>query len=421
MSCDKFIMLEGSDSFRTWQGLKGAHFTPHVNEDGLLTWTNDGNLQNPAPTNIRGPAGQGLQISGIADSYENLPDSQPIGSVWLVGDDSPYEAYAFFGEWIDIGEVQVGPQGPKGDKGDKGDQGDDYVLTNADKAEISAIVIANTGIGEEPLETEATTVKGAINELYEGKVDKVTGKGLSTNDYDNTEKSKVTAAGTNITNLQTKVGSAALDTTNKNLSGAVNELNQNVNAKVAKAGDTMTGNLIIHKDVPMLILKDPILDITATSFSVNRYQGVQAWDKNNKTAGYLQWVTRTSNVAETDLVACRTVNGTQVTNQITLTVDQNGNGGVWSSHPAAWRKALNTVLYYTGQAVSATTGQIMRIPASGTSAAITTDTVVLDCTFAAPKNITSDVTWTSYAGYITFTGTCTAATTANVVLGNKSN
>ena len=81
------------------------------------------------------------------------------------------------------------------------------------------------------------------------------------------------------------------------------------------------------------------------------------------------------------------------------------------------------VLFFTGQAVaaSATTGQIMRIPASGTNSAITTDTVVLECTFAISANITSDVTWESYSGYITFTGTTSAATTANVTLGTKGN
>lgn len=80
------------------------------------------------------------------------------------------------------------------------------------------------------------------------------------------------------------------------------------------------------------------------------------------------------------------------------------------------------ILYYTAQTVSAaTSAQIMRIPASGTDSAITTDTVVLDINFADPGNITSAVSWESFAGYITFTGTCTAATTANVVLGTKGN
>lgn len=80
------------------------------------------------------------------------------------------------------------------------------------------------------------------------------------------------------------------------------------------------------------------------------------------------------------------------------------------------------ILYFYQQAVLvASSAQIMRIPASGTDPAITTDTVVLECTFANPAAITSDVTWTSYTGYITFNGTCTAATTANVTLGLAGN
>lgn len=80
-----------------------------------------------------------------------------------------------------------------------------------------------------------------------------------------------------------------------------------------------------------------------------------------------------------------------------------------------------TILYFRNQAVSATTGQIMRIPASGTNSNITANTVVLECSFADPSAIATDVTWTSYNGYVTFSGTCSTATTANVVLGQKNN
>lgn len=38
-------------------GEDGATFTPSVSTDGTLSWTNDGNLPNPAPVNIKGPAG----------------------------------------------------------------------------------------------------------------------------------------------------------------------------------------------------------------------------------------------------------------------------------------------------------------------------------------------------------------------------
>ena len=80
------------------------------------------------------------------------------------------------------------------------------------------------------------------------------------------------------------------------------------------------------------------------------------------------------------------------------------------------------IMYFTSQTVSvASSAQIMRIPASGTNSNITTDTVVLSCVFASSASITSNVTWTSYAGYVIFTGTCTSATTASVVLGTKGN
>lgn len=82
-----------------------------------------------------------------------------------------------------------------------------------------------------------------------------------------------------------------------------------------------------------------------------------------------------------------------------------------------------TIRYYTSQAVAAGSNTtIMRIPAgSATDPNITTDTVVLDCTFAAPANITSNITWTSYPGYVNFVGSCSAATTANVILGRRGN
>lgn len=75
------------------------------------------------------------------------------------------------------------------------------------------------------------------------------------------------------------------------------------------------------------------------------------------------------------------------------------------------------LLYFYQQSVSvASNAEIMRI----TDSKITTDTVVLECTFADSGAIAPDVTWTSYNGYIAFTGTCTAATTANVALGKTN-
>lgn len=78
---------------------------------------------------------------------------------------------------------------------------------------------------------------------------------------------------------------------------------------------------------------------------------------------------------------------------------------------------VNAMYYYEQTVNTATNAEIMRI----TDSRINTNSIVLECTFANPEYITSDVTWTSYAGYIAFTGTCVAATTANVTIGYMSN
>lgn len=95
--------------------------------------------------------------------------------------------------------------------------------------------------------------------------------------------------------------------------------------------------------------------------------------------------------------------------------------GVWRDIADA--QARKNILYYTNQTVSsATNAQIMRIPASGESSDINANTVVLSITFNNPSYITSNISWTSYAaGHVIFTGTCTAVTSANVVLGQKGN
>lgn len=72
-----------------------------------------------------------------------------------------------------------------------------------------------------------------------------------------------------------------------------------------------------------------------------------------------------------------------------------------------------SVLYFYNRTVSvASNAEILRITNSGIDA----NTVVLECTFANPSVISGTVTWTSYNGYISFIGTCTSSTTANVTV-----
>jgi len=86
-------------------GQNGATFIPYVSPDGFISWTNDRDLPNPVPVNIKGEQGeQGLQ---------GVPGIQGI-------------------------------QGVKGDPGKDGYtpiKGTDY-FTEADKTEMVSAVIA---------------------------------------------------------------------------------------------------------------------------------------------------------------------------------------------------------------------------------------------------------------------------------------
>lgn len=113
-SSDSFIIDidRTSDEYKIWQGLVGAHYTPYVDAEGNLSWTNNGDLPNPPTQNIRGAPGTGLTIKGIVATVGDLPQSASNGDTYLVGTDAPYEGYLYTNnQWVDIGEIGVGQPG----------------------------------------------------------------------------------------------------------------------------------------------------------------------------------------------------------------------------------------------------------------------------------------------------------------------
>lgn len=61
-------------------GANGVTFTPSVDTDGNLSWTNDGGLENPETVNIKGPAGAtGTTFTPSVDSSGNLSWSNDGG------------------------------------------------------------------------------------------------------------------------------------------------------------------------------------------------------------------------------------------------------------------------------------------------------------------------------------------------------
>ena len=49
--------IDGKDGTNGLDGESGATFTPSIDEEGNLSWTNDKGLENPATVNIKGPQG----------------------------------------------------------------------------------------------------------------------------------------------------------------------------------------------------------------------------------------------------------------------------------------------------------------------------------------------------------------------------
>ena len=164
----------------------GVTFIPNVSESGEISWSNNGDLKNPEPRNIKGPQGE------------------------------------------------RGPQGEKGEKGDKGDTGADgyspsaSVVRGEGKATITitdknGTTSADVFDGQEnaietvkvngealPIQDKAVNIdlsdyaKSAdVNKSLGGKVDKTEVMGLSQNSYTTTEKTKLSgiAEGANKTTV----------------------------------------------------------------------------------------------------------------------------------------------------------------------------------------------------------------------------
>ena len=83
----------GESGPRGEQGSPGFVFTPSVSTEGVISWTNDGSLDNPTPINIKGPKG---------DTGDRGPQGEP-------------------GQKGDTGNT--GPQGPIGLTGEQGSPG----------------------------------------------------------------------------------------------------------------------------------------------------------------------------------------------------------------------------------------------------------------------------------------------------------
>lgn len=125
------------------KGENGYYFTPTVSANGDLSWTNNGDLENPTTVNIKGQKG----------------DAGPKGDTGAQGPQGPQ---GLQGPKGDIGAT--GPQGPAGQDGVTPVKGVDY-FTTEDIAEIESDIEEIIGDLQDLDTTDKTDIVSAINEV----------------------------------------------------------------------------------------------------------------------------------------------------------------------------------------------------------------------------------------------------------------
>ena len=137
-----------------------AVYTPAIDENGFISWTNDLDWDNPEPVNIMGPegpmgprgpegpqgeAGTSIKILGSVPNemgLNSLVDSSEPGDSYLVENTREVWTLAPNRSFVNLGTIQ-GPEGPKGDKGDPLTYDE---LTQDQKAELQKGFITSTEI-----------------------------------------------------------------------------------------------------------------------------------------------------------------------------------------------------------------------------------------------------------------------------------
>ena len=89
-----------------------------------------------------------------------------------------------------------------------------------------------------------------------------------------------------------------------------------------------------------------------------------------------------------------------------------------SWHPLIIASSNDIILYFDNVSCSQITDNVFAVCSDNS---ITSDYVVLECTFDNPEYIKSDIEWETSAGTLELSGTCSASTIAHIVLGKNSN
>lgn len=138
--------IQGPEGPQGQAGPAGPYFIPAVSQEGVLSWTNNGSLENPESVNIKGPQGD-TGPQGPAGAKGDQGDQGPQGPAGANGADgaqgpagttfTPAVSADGVLSWTNDGDLEnpdpvniKGPQGPKGQKGQTGPAGPNQVTTS---------------------------------------------------------------------------------------------------------------------------------------------------------------------------------------------------------------------------------------------------------------------------------------------------
>lgn len=123
------------------QGPIGPYYIPSVSNDGVISWTNTGGLSNPSSINIKGPQGDiGIQGPEGPIGPQGIQGIQgPKGNPFTYEDFTQEQLEGLRGPKGDVGPQ--GPQGEQGPIGNTGPQGESVTISK-----VNATIDNNIGV-----------------------------------------------------------------------------------------------------------------------------------------------------------------------------------------------------------------------------------------------------------------------------------
>ena len=128
----------------------GVTFTPFVSSEGVISWTNNGGLENPAPVSIKGPTGA-TGATGPKGPKGDKGDIGPTGPTGATGSRGPQGPQGVQGPQGLQGHR--GAQGPKGDTGATPNITANANVTQGDPTVPASCTVTKTGTAENPIFT----------------------------------------------------------------------------------------------------------------------------------------------------------------------------------------------------------------------------------------------------------------------------